>query len=50
MDPVRDELLEFVRAVGGNSAPSVSGADGLRALELANRIQDRIAGQGTGHR
>jgi len=51
MDPVRDELLEFVRAVGGNSAPSVSGTDGLRALELASRVQDCIAGgQGTGHR
>lgn len=51
MDPVRDELLEFVRAVGGNSTPSVSGTDGLRALELASRVQDCIAGgQGTGHR
>ncbi len=51
MDPVRDELLEFVRAVEGRSAPSVSGSDGLKALELASRIQDRIAGrQGTSHR
>ena len=51
MDPVRDELIEFVAAVGGNSSPSVSGADGLRALELASRIQDCIAGgQGTRHR
>jgi predicted dehydrogenase len=51
MDPVRDELLEFVTAVGGNSAPTVSGADGLRALELASRIQDCIADrQGTRHR
>lgn len=51
MDPVRDELLEFVNAVGGNSAPSVDGVDGLRALELANRIQNCIAGkQDTRHR
>jgi predicted dehydrogenase len=51
MDPVRDELLEFVRSVEGHSTPSVSGADGLRALELASRIQGRIAaGYGTHHR
>jgi len=51
IDPVRDELLEFVRSVEGHCTPSVSGTDGLKALELASWIQDSIAGkQGTYHR
>lgn len=50
MDPVRDELLQFVMAAAGNSTPSVSGMDGLKALELANRIRNHIAGkQGAAH-
>ncbi len=43
MDPVKDELLQFVRAISGQGTPSVSGADGLRALEFANRIRGCIA-------
>ncbi len=45
MDPVKDELLQFVMAAAGNGAPSVSGMDGLNALELANRIRNYIAGK-----
>ncbi len=43
MDPVRDELLQFVRAASGRGTPSVSGVDGLKALDLANRIRSCIA-------
>ena len=45
MDPVKDELLQFIMAAAGNCAPSVTGMDGLKALELANRIRDHIAGK-----
>lgn len=45
MDPVRDELLQFVTAAAGNGKPSVTGMDGLKALELANRIRNYIAGK-----
>ena len=45
MDPVKDELLQFVMAAAGNGTPSVSGTDGLNALELANRIRNDIAGK-----
>jgi predicted dehydrogenase len=43
MDPVRDELLQFVRAASGRGTPGVSGIDGLKALDLANRIRSCIA-------
>lgn len=36
--PLQAELDEFLRAVGEGRDPAVSGADGLRALELAERI------------
>ncbi len=45
MDPVKDELLQFVNATVGNGSPDVSGTDGLKALELANRIRNYIAGK-----
>ena len=45
MDPVKDELLQFVTAAAGNGTPSVTGIDGLKALELANRIRNYIAGK-----
>jgi predicted dehydrogenase len=45
MDPVKDELQQFVTAAAGTGKPSVSGADGLNALELANRIRNCIAGK-----
>ncbi len=50
MDPVKDELLQFVTAAGGTGTPSVSGKDGLNALELAMRIRNYIAEkQGAAH-
>ncbi|MHB8110458.1 MAG: Gfo/Idh/MocA family protein [Syntrophorhabdaceae bacterium] len=48
MDPVREELLQFINAVEGHGGPSVTGRDGVRALELANRIRDVIAGKPNG--
>jgi predicted dehydrogenase len=43
-EPLRLELLDFVEAVRGHHAPGVTGADGRRALALAERITDAIAG------
>ncbi len=43
MDPVKDELLQFIGAIKGNGDPSVKGIDGLKALDIANRIRDLIA-------
>lgn len=43
MDPVKEELLEFIRAINGNGPPSVKGMDGLKALVLANRVRQFIA-------
>jgi predicted dehydrogenase len=37
-DPLRDEIAAFVAAVASRTTPIVSGRDGLRALELAERI------------
>ncbi|MEN6616681.1 MAG: Gfo/Idh/MocA family oxidoreductase [Syntrophorhabdus sp.] len=45
MDPVREELLQFIQSVEGRGTPSVTGLDGLKALELANRIRNHIAGK-----
>lgn len=41
-DPLRDEIAAFVAAVAGRTTPLVSGPDGLRALELAERIAASI--------
>ena len=41
-EPLKIELESFVRCVQARSAPVVSGEDGLRALELAIQINDRI--------
>jgi predicted dehydrogenase len=41
-DPLRDEIAAFVAAVAGRMTPIVSGRDGLRALELAERIAASI--------
>lgn len=43
IDPVQDELTEFIRAIKGNTQPGITGEDGLRALILANRIRQHIA-------
>ncbi len=37
-DPLRDEIEAFVAAVRTRAAPVVGGREGLRALELAERI------------
>jgi len=48
-EPLKLELEDFVRAVRERGAPRVSGADGRRALELAQRITVTIReGLGSG--
>jgi predicted dehydrogenase len=42
-EPLRRELADFVEAVTSRRAPLVSGDQGRRALELADRIATRIA-------
>jgi len=37
-DALRDEILDFVRAVREKRAPLVSGKDGLRAIEVAEQV------------
>ena len=41
-EPLKLELADFVDAVRQKRAPGVTGADGLRALELAQRITDAM--------
>ena len=41
-DPLRDEIAAFVDAVRARTTPLVSGRDGLRALQLAERIAASI--------
>ena len=41
-DPLRDEIAAFVTAVRDRTAPLVGGREGLRALELAERIAAAI--------
>lgn len=41
-DPLRDEIAAFVAAVRDRTAPLVGGREGLRALELAERIAAAI--------
>jgi predicted dehydrogenase len=41
-EPLKRELADFVRAVRERRAPLVTGADGLRALTLAQAIADRM--------
>ncbi len=42
IDPVKDELMEFVRAIQEKRQPRVEGQHGLRALLLANLIRESI--------
>jgi predicted dehydrogenase len=44
-EPLKRELADFVAAVKEKRLPGVSGADGLQALELAQRISDEMQGQ-----
>ena len=41
-EPLKRELADFVRAVRDKRRPLVAGEDGLRALELAQAIADRM--------
>jgi predicted dehydrogenase len=43
-EPLREELAALVRAVRRRARPEVGGAEGLRALCLAERILEAIAG------
>lgn len=43
-EPLKRELAAFASAVREGTAPVVSGADGLAALEVAQRIDDLAAG------
>jgi predicted dehydrogenase len=45
-EPLKRELADFVAAVREKRAPGVTGADGLRAIELAQRITDEMKRQG----
>lgn len=42
-EPLRGELEAFVECVRTRSAPQVTGADGVRALDLAIKINEEIA-------
>ena len=44
-DPLRAELESFIDAASGRCAPAVTAAEGLAAVELANRIVQSIAPQ-----
>jgi len=44
-EPLKRELADFIGAVREKRAPGVTGADGLRALELAQRITDAMQAQ-----
>jgi len=46
-EPLKRELADFAAAVRDKRDPGVTGADGLRALELAQRITDAMK-QGAG--
>lgn len=43
-EPLKLELADFIGAVRDKRAPGVTGADGLRALQLAQRITDAMEG------
>ena len=45
-EPLERELDDFVRAARGRSAPRVTGADGRRALAVAQRIADAMTDPG----
>ena len=45
-EPLKRELADFVEAVRDKRVPGVTGADGLRAIELAQRITDEMRRQG----
>ncbi len=42
IDSVQEELKEFIHAISGNGRPTVSGADGVNALEIAELIKKSL--------
>jgi predicted dehydrogenase len=46
-EPLKRELADFIGAVRDKRAPGVTGADGLRALQLAQRITEAMDNQET---
>jgi predicted dehydrogenase len=42
VEPLRAEIVEFLRAASDGSAPPISGQEGRNALALALRVQERI--------
>jgi predicted dehydrogenase len=43
IDPVQEELAEFINSIKKGKTPTVTGTDGLKALMLAARIKEYIA-------
>jgi len=43
IDPVQDELSEFISSIKDGKTPSVTGLDGLKALLVADKIKEYIA-------
>ncbi|MBQ7567436.1 Gfo/Idh/MocA family oxidoreductase [bacterium] len=41
-EPLKDELIHFAHCLAEHKTPLVSGFDGLRALELAIRVRDKM--------
>lgn len=41
-DPLKAQLIHFVRSVKHNTTPLITGNDGLEALRIAKQIQDQI--------
>ena len=41
-EPLKRELTDFITAVRDKRQPGVTGADGLRAINLAQRVTDEI--------
>lgn len=39
-EPIRREINDFLEAIAGQHVPKVSGTDGLRAVELAARVEE----------
>jgi predicted dehydrogenase len=50
IDPVKDELREFIYAIHEKRKPLVEGQHGLQALRLANLIKESIIEQNLGQR
>lgn len=43
-EPLRFELQSFVEAIANGTVPRVTGADGIRAIELADAVRERARG------